>query len=226
METVTDFIFLGSKITAAAHCIPEIKRCLLLGKKSMTNLDRVLKSRDVTFLTKVHIVNDYGFSNGQVQMWELDNKKGWVPKNWFLWTLGLVNTLESLLDSKEIKPVNPKGNQSWIFIGRTDAKAETPILWPLNAKGWLIRKDPDAGKDGKQEKKGMTEDNMVWWHHQLNGHEFEQALGDGKGQGSLECCSPWGRKESDMTEWLNNNNNKRKISMNLSEFTRKSSVID
>ena len=109
----------------------------------------------------------------------------------------LEKTLEIPLDCKEIKPANPKGNQSWIFIRRTDAEAEAQVLWPLDVKSWLIRKDPDAGKDWRQEK-GRTEDEMVWWHHRLNGHEFEQASGDGEGQGSLECCSPWGRKELDM----------------------------
>ena len=113
----------------------------------------------------------------------------------------LEKTLESPLDSKEIKPVNPKGNQPWLFIGRTDA--ETPILWPRDVKNWLIEKDPDAGKDWRQDEKGTTEDEMVGWHHQLNGHEFEQAPGVGDGQGSLACCSPWGCKESDITERLN-----------------------
>ena len=112
-------------------------------------------------------------------------------------------SLESLLDCKEIKPVYPKGNQSWMFIGRTDVEAEAPILWPLDAKSWLIWKDPDAGKDWRREEKGTTEDEMVGWHHQLNGHEFEWTLGVGDGQGGLVCCSPWGRKESDMTEQLN-----------------------
>ena len=135
-------------------------------------------------------------------MWEMDHKEGWVPKNWFFWIVVLEKTLESPLDCKEIKPVSPKGNQSWIFIGRTDAEA--PILWPPDAMNRLIRKDPDAGKDWRQEKKGTTEDKMVGWHHQLNGHEFEQALRDGKGQGSLVCCSPWGHKELDTTERLNN----------------------
>ena len=111
------------------------------------------------------------------------------------------------LACKQIKPVNPKGNQSWIFIGRTDAEAETPILWPSDEKSWLIEKDPDAGEDWRQEQKGTTEDEMVGWHHRLNGHEFEQAPGVGEGQGGLVCCSPWGCKESDMTGWLNNNNN-------------------
>ena len=114
----------------------------------------------------------------------------------------LKKILESPLDSKEVKPVHPKGNQSWIFTGRTDAEAETPILWPPDAKNWLTRRDPDAGKDWGQEEKGTTEDEMVGWHHQLNGHEFEQAPGVGDGQGSLVCCSPWGHKELDMTEYI------------------------
>ena len=136
-------------------------------------------------------------------MWELDYKESWAPKNWCFWTVVLEKTLESPLDCKEIKPVNPKGNWPWIFIGRTDAEAEALILWPPDAKNWLIGKDPDTGKDWRQEEKGMTEDEMVGWHHLLNGHGFEQAPGVDDGQGSLVCCSPWGRKESDMTEWLN-----------------------
>ena len=134
-------------------------------------------------------------------MWELDHKESWVPKNWCFWTVVLEKTLESPLDGKEIKPVNPKGNQSWIFIGRTDAEA--PILWPPDAKKWVIGKDPDVGKDWRQEEKGMTENELVGWHHWLHGHEFEQALGVGDGQGSQVCCSPWGRKDSDTTERLN-----------------------
>ena len=126
-------------------------------------------------------------------MWELDCEEGGVQKNWCFWTVVLEKTLEGPLDCK-IKPVNSKGNQSWIFIGRTDAEAKAPILWPPDVKGWLIRKDPDAGKDWWQEK-GMREDEMVGWHHWLNGHEFEQAPGDGEGQESLACCSPWGRKK-------------------------------
>ena len=125
-------------------------------------------------------------------MWELDHKEGWTLKNWCFWTVVLEKTLESTLDCKEIQPVNLKGNQSWIFIGRTDAEAEAPILWPPNAKSsQLIGKDPGAGKDWRQKEKGMTEDEIVGWHHQLDGHEFEQALGDGEGQGRLACCSPW-----------------------------------
>ena len=136
-------------------------------------------------------------------MWELDCEECWVLKNGCFWTVVLEKTLESPLDCKEIHPVNPKGNQSWIFIGRTDAEAETPILWPPYVKNWLTGKDRDAGKDRRQEEKGMTEDEMVGWHHRLNGHEFELNLGVGDGQGSLMCYSPWGLKESDMTEWLN-----------------------
>ena len=134
----------------------------------------------------------------------LDHKEDWELKNWCFWNVVLEKTIESLLDCKEIKPINPKGNQSWIFIGRTDAEAEAPILWSPDAQSWLTGKDPDAGKDWRQEEKGMTEDEMVGWHHWLNWHEFEQAPGDGEGQGSLACCSPGSCKESDMTERLNN----------------------
>ena len=135
-------------------------------------------------------------------MWELDCKESWVVKNWCFWTVVLVKTLESPLDCKEIQPVHPKVDQSWIFVGRIDAEGEAPVLWPPDMKNWLICKDPDAGKDWGQEEKGTTEDEMVGWHHWLDGHEFEQVLGVGDGQGSLACCSPWGRKELDMTEWL------------------------
>ena len=128
-------------------------------------------------------------------------KEGWVLKNGCFQIVALKKTLESLLDSKEIKPVNPKGNQPGIFIRRAGPEAEAPILWPPDAKSQLIGKDPDAGKDWRQEEKGMTEDEMVGWHHWLNGHEFEQSLRVGDGQGSLMCCSPWGRKESDMSNW-------------------------
>ena len=134
-------------------------------------------------------------------MWELDYKGSWVPKKWCFWTVALEKTL-SPLDYKEMKPVHSKGNQSWIFIGRTDAEAETLILWPPDVKNWLIRKDPDAGKHWRQ-KKRRTEDEMVGCHHWLDGHEFEQPPGVGEGQGSLACCSPWGHKESDTTERLN-----------------------
>ena len=136
-------------------------------------------------------------------MWELDYKESWAPNNWCFWTVVLEKTLESPLDCKEIKPINSKGNLSWIFVGRTVAETETPILWPPNVKNWLTGKDPDAGKDWRQEEKGMMENEMVGWHHWLDGHEFEHALGVGNAQGSLECCRPCGHKESDTTEWLN-----------------------
>ena len=134
-------------------------------------------------------------------MWELDHKVDWVPKNWCFWTVVLEKTLESPLDNKEIQPVNPKGNQSWIFIGKTDAEAETPILWPPDLKNWLNGKHPDAGKDSRQNEKGTTEDMMVRWHHQLDGHEFGQTLGDGEGQGSLACCSSWSCSWTWLSDW-------------------------
>ena len=136
-------------------------------------------------------------------MWELDCKESWAPKNWCFLTVVLKKTLASPLDCKEIKPIHPKGNQSWIFIGRTDAEAEAPILWPPDVTNWLNGKDSDAGKDWRQEEKWTTEEEMVGWHHRLDGHEFEQAPGVGDGQGSLACCSPRGCKEPDTTEWLN-----------------------
>ena len=151
----------------------------------------VLKIGDITLSTKSYS-QSYGFSSSLVWMWELDHKEGWVPKNWCFWTVVLEKTLESPLDSKEIQPVHTKGNQPWIFIGRTDAKAKAPILWLTDAKNWLIGKDPDAGKSWGREEKEATEDEMAGWHHWLNGHEFEQTQGDGERQGSLACCSPWG----------------------------------
>ena len=203
METVTDFIFLGSKITADGNCSHEIKRHLLLGRKAMTNWHSILKSRDITLPTKVCIVRAMFFSSSHVWMWELGHKESWVPKNWCFWTVVLEKTLESPSDSKEIKPINPKGNQPSILIGRTDAEAEAPILWPPDAKNWPTGKDPDAGKEWRQ-KKRVTADEMVGWYHQLNRHEFEQTLGVGDRQGSLACCSPWGHKELDTTEltWI------------------------
>ena len=153
-------------------------------------------------LTKVRLVKAMVFP---VVMfgYELNYRESWAPKNWCFWTVVLEKTPKSPLDCKEIQPVNPKGNQSWILIGRTDAEAETPILWLPDAKNWLNGKDPDAGQDRRQKEKGTTEDEMVGWHHRLDGHEFEQALGVGDGQGGLACYSPWGRKESDTTERLN-----------------------
>ena len=162
----------------------------------MINLDSILKSRDITLPTKVFANKSQscGFSTSHEWMWELDHKESWALKNWCFWTVVLENTLENPLDCMKIKSVNPKGNQLWIFIGRTYVEAEIPILWPPDVKSWLIWKDPDAGKDWKWEEKGTTEDEMVGWHHWLYGHEFEQALGVGDRRGSLACCSPWGQK--------------------------------
>ena len=136
-------------------------------------------------------------------MWELDCKESWAPKNWCFWTVVMEKTLESPLDCKEIQPIHSKGDQSWMFIGKTDAEAETPILWPPYEKSWLIRKDSDAGRVWGQEEKGMTEDEMAGWHHRLDGHEFGWNPGVGDGQGGLACCNSWGRKELDRTERLN-----------------------
>ena len=157
------------------------------------------KNRDTTLLTKFWRIfsRSFGFSSSHVRMWELDHKEGWVPKNWHFQSVVLEKTLESPLDCKDIKPVSLKGNQSWIFIGWTDAEAEAPTLWPPDAKSQLTGKDPDAGKDWGQEEKEATEDEMVGWHHWLSGHEFEQTQEDSEGQRSLVCCSPWGHKESD-----------------------------
>ena len=260
-ETVTDFIFLGSKITADGDCSHEIKRCLLLWRKAMTNLDSILKSRDITLQTKLSLVKDvvfqvvmfwceklkvklaqswptlcvpmdyivHGILQPRILEWVafplsrgspqprdwtqvshisddslpakpqgkfntgVDYKESWALENWCFWTVMLEKTLDSPFDCKEIKSVSLKGNQSWIFIGRTDAKAETPILWPPDVKNWFFGKDPDTGKDWRQEE--TREDDMVEWYHWLEGHEFEQ--------GSLACYSPWGHKESDMIDWLN-----------------------
>ena len=161
-------------------------RHLLLGTKAMTT--KCVKNQRYHFTNKGPSSQSYGFSRSHVWLYELECKEGWVLKNWYFWMVVLEKTLESPLDCKEIKPVNPKGNQSWIFIGRTDAEAEASILWPPDAKIQLIRKDPDAGNNCGKEEKGATEDEMVGWHHQLNGHDIEQTLGGG--QGSLACCSP------------------------------------
>ena len=139
----------------------------------------------------------------QLNTWELDYEESWAQKNWCFWTVVLDKTLESPLDCKEIQPVHPKGDQSWVFIGRTDVEAETTILWPPDAKILLIWKDPDAGKDWGQEEEGTTEDEMVRWHHRLNGHGFGWTPGVSAGRGGLACCGSWGHKESDTTEWLN-----------------------
>ena len=179
-ETVRDFIFGGSKMTADGDCSHEIKRYLLLGRKVMTNLDNIEKQRHY-FADKGPSSQSYGFSSSHVSMWELDHKGSWEPKNWCFWTMALKKTLESPLDCKEIQPVNPKGNQSWIITGRTEAEAEAPILWLPDARNWLTGKNPDSGKGWRQEEKGMTEGEMVGRHHRLNGPEFEQASGVGDG---------------------------------------------
>ena len=138
----------------------------------MTNLDSILKSREITFANKGPSSQGYGFSSGHAWMWELDGEESWEPKNWCFWIVVLEKTLESPLDCKEIQPVHPKGDESWVFIGRTDVEADTPILWPPHAKSWLIWKDPGAGKVRSWEEKGMTEDEMAGWHHRLDGHVF------------------------------------------------------
>ena len=158
VEAMMDFIFLGSKITTDRDCSHESIKCLLLGRKAMTNLESISKSRDITLPTKVCIVKAMVFFSSHVWMWDLDHKEGWASKNWCFGNVVLEKTLKSPWDCKDIKPVHPKGNQSWMFIGRTDVEAEMPILWPPDEKNWPLGKDPDAGKDWRQEEKGMTED--------------------------------------------------------------------
>ena len=172
-------------------------------KKSYGKPRQCTEKQRYHFADKCLYSQSYGFSSSQVWMWELDHKVTWVLKNWWFWTVVLEKTLESPLDCKEIHLVHPKGDQSWVFIGRTDFEAETPILWPPNVKNWLIWKDPDAGKDWGQEEKGTTEDEMVGCHQWLDGHEFGWTPGVGDGQGGLACSSSWGHKESDTTAWLN-----------------------
>ena len=165
-------------------------------KESSDQLRQHTKKQRHYFAKKGTSSQSYAFSSSHVWMWELEYKESWALKNWCFWTVVLEKTLESPLNCKEIQPVHPKGDHSWMFIGRTDFEAETPILWPPYVKSWLIGKDPDAGQDWRQGEKGMTEDEMVGCHHWL-------APEVGDGQGGLTCCSPWGRKESDTTEWLN-----------------------
>ena len=191
-KPVTDFIFLGSKITADNDdCSHEIRRCLLLARKAMTNLDNILRGRDITLIRKVHLVKAIIFP---VVMYGCESCTIRKAKCW------RIDAFELWCWRKPLRV--PKGDHSWVFIGRTDVEAETPILWPPVVESPLIRKAPDAGKDWRQEEKGTTEDEMAGWHRRLNGHEFEHP-GIGEGQGSLVCCSPWGRKESDRTKQLN-----------------------
>ena len=168
-------------------------------KKSYDQPRQHIKKQRHYFANRGLSSQSYGFSSSHVWMWELGYKESWVLKNWCFWTVVLRKTFEGPLGCKEIQPVHPKGNHSWIFIGRTDPEAETPP----DMKNWLIWKDPDAEKDWRREEKGTIEDEMVGWHHWLSGHEFEWTQGVVDGQGGLACCSPWGHKESDMTEWLN-----------------------
>ena len=198
-KTVAYFIFLDSKITADSDCSHKIRRPLLFGRKAMTNLDSILKSRDIILIPKVCIVKAVGFAAMiyECESWTI--KKAEQQRIDAFKFLVLEKTLESPLDSKETKPVNPKGNQPWIFVGRTDTEADLPVLWPPDVKSLLIRKDPDAGKDWGQEEKGATRDEMVGWHQGLNEHEFEKTPRDREGQGSLVCCSLWGHKELDLT---------------------------
>ena len=172
-------------------------------KESYDQHRQHIKKQRHYFADKCPSSQSYGFPSSHIWMWELNYKESWALKNWCFWTVVLENILESPLDCKEIQPVHPKRNQSWIFIWRTDAEAETLILWPPDEKNWLSGKDPDAEKDWWREENGMTEDEMIGWHHWLDGYEFEQALGVGDGQGGLAYCSPWGCQASDITERWN-----------------------
>ena len=201
METVRDFNF-GLQNHCRWWLQPWNEKMLAPWKKSYDQPRQRIKKQRHYFANKDPSSQSYCFSSSHVWMWGLDHKESWALKNWCFWTAVLEKTLESPLDCKESKPVNPQGNQSWIFIGRIDVEAEAPILWPPDAKSWLFWKDPDAEKDWGQEEKGTTEDEMVGWHHRLNGHGFGWTLGVGDGQGGLACWGSWGHKESDMTEWL------------------------
>ena len=174
-------------------------------KESYDQSRQHIKKQRHYFVNKGPSSQGYGFSSGHVWMWELDYKESWSPKNWCFWTVVLEKTLESPLDCKEIQPVHPKGDQSWLFIGRTDVEAETQLQYsiflPHDAKSWLIWKNPDAGKYWGLEEKGTTEDQMVGWHHRINGRGFEWTLGVGDGQGGLVCCSSWGHKETWLSNW-------------------------
>ena len=199
VETVSDFIFLGSKITADGDCSYEVKRRLLLGRKVMSNLESILKSRDITLPTKVCLAKAMVFPVVMYgcESWTIKKAEHWRFDGFELWYW---RRLLRVPWTARLQPVHPKGDQSWMFIGRTDAEAETPILWLPDVKSWLIGKACDAGRDWGQEEKGTTENEMDGWHHQLNGHEFGWTLGVGDGQGGLACCDSWGCKELDTTE--------------------------
>ena len=199
VETVAHFIFGGSKITANVDCSHEIKRCLLLGREAMTNADNILSSGDITLPKNVHLVKATVFPVGMYgcESWIIKKAERWRIDAFELWCwrrLSRVPWTARRSNQSILKEINPA-----YAIGRTDAKAETTVLWPPDAKSQLIGKDPDAGKDWGQEEKGVTEDEMVRWHHQLTGHKFEQTTGDSEGQGSLACCILWGHKDSDPT---------------------------
>ena len=168
-------------------------------KKTMTNLDSIFKKQRHHFANKGPYNSSYGFSRGHVQLWELVHNEGWALNNWYFWTVVLKKTLQSSSDCKEVKPVNPKGNESWWFIGRTDAEAGAPVFWQPDMKSQIIGKAPDPGKNWRQMKKREAEDEMVRCHHRLHVHKFVQTPGNSEGQGSLVCCSPWSHKELDMT---------------------------
>ena len=201
METVADFILGAPK--SLQMVIEAMKLKDTPWKESYDQPRQHIKKQRHSFVHKGPSSQGYGFSSGHVWMWELDYKESRVLKNWCFWTVALEKTLESLLDCKEIQPIHPEGNQSWVFIGRTDVEAETPVLWLPDAKSWFIWEDPDAGKVWRWEEKGTTGDEMVGWHHWLDGHEFGWTPGVGDGRGGLACCGSWGRKESDTTERLN-----------------------
>ena len=200
-ETVTDFIFGGSKITADGDCSHEIKRCLLLGRKTMTNLDSILKKQRHYFANKCPSSQSYGFFSSHIWIWELDQEESWVLKNWCFWTVVLEKTLESPWTARRsnqsiLKEINPECSLEGLML-KLKLQYIGHLMWRTDSIG----KNPDAGKDWRQEEKGMA-DEMLGWRHRLNGHEFEQAPGVGDGQGGLACCSPWGHKESDTTERL------------------------
>ena len=201
VATVSDFIFGVSKITADGDCSHEIKIRLLLGR-IVDQSRHHIKKQTILCQQRPVLPRLWFFQWSCVDV-SLDYKESWALKNGCFWTVVLEKTLESLLDCREIQPVHPKGDQSWVFTGRTDVEAETPIFWPPDVKSWLIWKDPDAGKDWGQEEKETTEDETVRWHHPLNGHEIQYTPVVGHGQEGLVCCSLWGRKESYMPEQLN-----------------------
>ena len=202
VETVADFIFWAPKSLQMVIAALKLRETYSW-KESYDQTRQHIRKQRHYFANKGSSSQGYGFSSSHVWMWELDYKEGSALKNWCFWTVVLEKTLESPLNSKEIKPVHPKGDQSWVFIGRTDVEAETPILSSPDVRSCLIGKDPDSGKDWGQEEKGMTEDEIVGWHHPLNGHGFGWTAGVGDGQGGLACCGSWGCKESDTNEWLN-----------------------